>query len=138
MANATSLSKLFGEGQTQPETFEYNNITINQTYQTVHVRDRLVQLEYKEFQLLWILMENQGNVVRNHQIKEHLWGEEYVPVEFVHAYMERLKFKLGEDAASLIVEIPAIGFRIEKKSENEISPRYETDFMKFRLLFRHY
>ncbi len=138
MSYTTSLSKLFGEGQTQPETFEYNDISINRTHHTVHVQDRLVHLDYKEFQLLWLLMEYEGAVVRFSEIQDYLWGPKSVPLEFVHAYVERLKFKLGSVEGALIQEVPEIGFRIDGKPKKTVAPINAKDFMKFRLLFRHY
>ncbi len=112
MANAKTLSKLFGGDHPQPESFEYDCIEINRVNHTVHVYDKNVHLAFKEFQLLWVLMEYRGAIVRLKDIRDRLWGQDgSVSDEFILSYVDRVREKLGSYAGSFIEEVPGIGFR---------------------------
>lgn len=51
-----------------------DNITLNPMNHQVTLNDELLLLSGKEYQLLYELMRNTGNVVRKHELEQRLFG----------------------------------------------------------------
>jgi helicase len=80
---------------------------------TVWMNDGAVQLQEKQFQLLFLLAEHCGKCVSYESIYERLWGELVVESNQIHYQKRKLIERIGEkgpDASSLIKTIPKQGF----------------------------
>ena len=55
----------------------YDNITINTRKRSVKVDGKLVDLTYKEFEMLLLFMNNIGNVVTREDFLLKIWGYDY-------------------------------------------------------------
>lgn len=73
---------------------------------------REVELTYKEFELLRMLMENSGNVVSRELLMEKIWGYDYEGENrTLDVHIRSLRKKL-ETAEDLIETVRGVGYRI--------------------------
>ena len=78
-----------------------------------------VELTYKEFELLQLLMRNHGIVVPRDTIMERVWKENFEgESRTIDMHIKSLRQKLG-DAGKIIRTVRNVGYRAEWKDENE-------------------
>lgn len=71
-----------------------------------------VELTYKEFRLLCMLMESKGNVLTRDQLLTNIWGYDFDgETRTVDVHIRTLRQKLGE-CGSMIETVRGIGYRI--------------------------
>ena len=79
---------------------------------TVRVADRDVALTHKEFELLCLLLENQGLVLTRDAIMDRVWDQEFARENrTVDVHIRALRAKLGEGGAC-IETVRGFGYRI--------------------------
>ena len=79
---------------------------------TVSVEGREVTLTYKEFQILCLLLENQGLVLSRNTLMDQVWGMEIDRENrTLDVHIRTLRAKLGE-AGSYIETVRGIGYKI--------------------------
>lgn len=83
----------------------------------VYAEGHEVVLTLKEFELLRMLMENEGRVLTRGQLLEHVWGVTYVgETRTVDVHVQTLRQKLGKvlpGAESLIATIRGVGYSLK-------------------------
>ncbi len=82
----------------------------------VHLRDQLVTLPRKEFELLELLMDRVGRVVSRDFAIEQVWGDDYVgDTKTLDVHINRLRGRLEDDPAkpTRILTIRGVGYRFE-------------------------
>ena len=75
---------------------------------------RSVDLAFKEFELLRILFEHAGTVVRRGALMDELWGPDwYGSDKKLDVHMSTLRHKLGDDSANpqVVHTVRGVGFR---------------------------
>lgn len=78
-----------------------------------------MELTYKEFELLQLLMRNHGIVVPRDTIMERVWKENFEgESRTIDMHIKSLRQKLG-DAGKIIRTVRNVGYRAEWKDENE-------------------
>jgi DNA-binding response OmpR family regulator len=78
------------------------DITLETDSKTVMVRERMVRLTRKEFELLLYFMVNKNRVLSKQSIAEHLWGDDYDMADnydFVYVHINNLRKKLHQAGA---------------------------------------
>jgi two-component system KDP operon response regulator KdpE len=79
-----------------------------------------VHLTPKEFDLLRLLLQEQGRVLTQRTILAHVWGLEYVDdTHILRTFVHQLRSKLSAvtpEAGALIVNDPGVGYRIDAPS----------------------
>ncbi len=79
---------------------------------TVRVSDRDVSLTHKEFELLCLLLENQGLVLTRDAIMDRVWDQEFARENrTVDVHIRALRAKLGE-GGTCIETVRGFGYRI--------------------------
>jgi len=69
-------------------------------------------LTAKEFDLLAFLVRHRGRTCTHQMILAEVWGSGYrEEARYVHAYVHRLRVKLGDEAGELIESVPGVGYR---------------------------
>ena len=87
-------------------------ISIDERAHTVCVSGRDVQLTLKEYQLLVLLMKNQGAVLTRDVLLENIWGyNNESETRTVDVHIRTLRQKLGADGA-LIETVRGVGYRM--------------------------
>ena len=80
----------------------------------VHVRDQMVDLTPREYELLKVLLGRAGSVVTRRRLLRAVWGAAYSEEShYLHVYVSRLRRRLAEaGAADVIVAEPGVGYRV--------------------------
>ena len=87
-------------------------ISIDERAHTVCVSGRDVQLTLKEYQLLVLLMKNQGAVLTRDVLLENIWGYgSESETRTVDGHIRTLRQKLG-DSGALIETVRGVGYRM--------------------------
>ena len=87
-------------------------LTLNtETYQVV-VAGTLLDLTYKEFELLRFLIQRPERVFTRSDLLQQVWGYDfYGGTRTVDVHVRRLRAKLGEEHAGLIQTVRSVGYR---------------------------
>ncbi len=92
--------------------FTVGKVTLSPEKHRVMVDGREVALTYKEFELLRLMMENQGIVFSRDQLLTKIWGYAFDgESRTVDVHVRSLRQKLGE-AGGMIETVRGIGYRI--------------------------
>ena len=77
-------------------------LRLNTVKQTLSVRDREIELAEKEFELLKMLLINQGIVLSRNKIMDQVWGFDYEgESRTVDMHIKTLRQKLGEGGSAI-------------------------------------
>jgi DNA-binding response OmpR family regulator len=89
----------------RPPQIVVGNLTLDTSAQTVKRGNTSIPLTTKEYALLEFLARNAGRVVGRAEIAEHVWDETFDPFSnLIEVYINRLRRKLGDDAAKPILQ----------------------------------
>ena len=102
------------QGGAAPNTvIRYKEITVDTDSLTVLVGTESVSLTTREFEILKLLLENQGRVVSRERLLDTVWGYDYVGDEkIVNTHIKNIRKKLGVD---YIETMRGAGYKIEKE-----------------------
>ena len=88
-------------------------IEINKAAHQVKIDGKLVELSFKEFELLTYFVENQGIALSREKILNSVWNYDYYgDARTIDTHVKKLRSKLG-DKASLIKTVWGIGYKFE-------------------------
>ena len=92
-------------------TLSHGAITIDRGRHEVRVNGAEVQLAPKEFDLLWTLLEERGNVLTRDQLLERVWGYTFAgDTRTVDVHVRQLRRKLGDPCP--IVTVWGVGYKV--------------------------
>jgi DNA-binding response OmpR family regulator len=93
----------------------FGEITIDAQARNVSIKDRLVSLTRKEYELLLYLIVNKNKVISKNSIAEHLWGDDmdiagsYDPI---YAHIKNLRKKLvSAGAPDYLKSVYGLGYK---------------------------
>ncbi len=93
------------------------DVTIDPERHVVTIRDEVVKLPLKEFELLYVLMVNAGKVMTRENLIDRVWGSDYFgDTKTLDVHIKRLRSKVESDPANPvnIVTIRGLGYKYEK------------------------
>jgi DNA-binding response OmpR family regulator len=91
----------------------------SETYQ-VTVAGRVVDLTYKEFELLRFLVQRPGRVFTRTQLLQEVWGYNfYGGTRTVDVHVRRLRAKLGVEHEGLVQTVRGVGYRAAEPRSSE-------------------
>ena len=94
-------------------TLSYSNIIINPDSRRVTVSGEEVVLTYKEFELLHMLIENNGIVLTRDRLMNEIWGTDFEgETRTVDVHIRTLRQKLGS-AGDIIVTVRNVGYKVD-------------------------
>ena len=95
----------------------FSHLRIDPASRRAWMDGRLVELTAVEFDLLWILAQNNDRVLSREQLLEKVWGYDYYgDTRVVDVHIGHVRQKLGSDAP--IETIRGVGYRFEDKQVN--------------------
>jgi two-component system KDP operon response regulator KdpE len=100
-------------------TFECSELKIDFSCRVVFVRGSQIRLTPKEFELLAILVVNQGRPLRHRMLLQAIWGPDYgEETEYLRVFISQLRKKIESDPTQpqLIRTEPWLGYRFEPPS----------------------
>ncbi len=96
------------------EIISYETITLNSNQKSVNIDGKMVILTKKEFDILYILLKNPGNIYSRQTILELVWNDEsYVLDRTVDVHITRLRKKIGKYGNNIISRT-GYGYYFEK------------------------
>lgn len=96
-----------------PDNSEYNlgDLYVNTEKHIIKVKGEDVVLSYKEYSLLIMLLEANGNVVKREDLLEKIWGDFYNESRTLDVHIRKLRIKL-ENSGVKIETVKNIGYKI--------------------------
>jgi len=87
-------------------------LVIDEATYSVRLRGHVLDLTYKEFELLKYLVQHPGRVFTRSQLLQEVWGYDYFGgTRTVDVHVRRLRAKLGTDYEVLIGTVRNVGYR---------------------------
>ena len=87
-------------------------VVIDDAAYTAKLGKRMLDLTFKEFELLKYLAQHPGRVFTREQLLQEVWGYDYFGgTRTVDVHVRRLRAKLGPDHESLIGTVRNVGYR---------------------------
>jgi two-component system KDP operon response regulator KdpE len=112
------LRRLGGSDVGPDGRLRLGSIELDPTRRSVSVAGNPVHLSPREYELLKVLLSNQGRLVTRERLLRAVWGLAYADArEYLHVYVGRLRHKLSEAGVGpaiddMIATEPGIGYRV--------------------------
>jgi two-component system KDP operon response regulator KdpE len=116
LARVRAHLRRVGTKESEDAVIELGDFRIDPGARTVQVKDRLVHLTPKEFDLLVFLARRAGKVVTHRALLGAVWGGESTEqVEYLRVFVGQLRKKLEPSASSprYLVTEPWVGYRFQ-------------------------
>ncbi len=95
------------------ETLSAGGIVINKSAHEVTIDGKVLELSFKEFELLTYFIENQGIALSREKILNHVWNYDYFgDARTIDTHVKKLRNKLGSKG-ELIRTIWGMGYKFE-------------------------
>ena len=103
---------LSGDDDTGAGQITAGDLVIDETTYSARVDGRLLDLTYKEFELIKHLAQHPGRVFTRAQLLQEVWGYDYFGgTRTVDVHVRRLRAKLGLEHEVLIGTVRNVGYR---------------------------
>lgn len=87
-------------------------VSINETTYTARLKGKVLDLTFKEFELLKYLTQHPGRVFTRAQLLQEIWGYDYFGgTRTVDVHIRRLRSKLGPEFEAIIGTVRNVGYR---------------------------
>ena len=112
------LRRAGGSGVAPDGCLRLGPIELDPIRREVRAAGNLVRLTPHEYELLKVLLSNQGRLVTRERLLRAVWGQAYTAEsQYVHVYVSRLRHKLHEAGAGpiaerLFVTETGVGYRV--------------------------
>jgi DNA-binding response OmpR family regulator len=109
-----AIGKLTQRGQSDDEAhiIRSGEVVVDEATYTAKLGGRVLDLTFKEFELLKYLAQHPGRVFTRDQLLQEVWGYDYFGgTRTVDVHVRRLRAKLGSDHESLIGTVRNVGYR---------------------------
>lgn len=93
------------------EAYSIGNLYVNPNKHIVKISGEDVELSFKEYQLLMLLLEADGKVVKREVLLTKIWGEFYDESRTLDVHIRKLRIKL-ENAGIKILTVKNVGYRL--------------------------
>ena len=104
----------------EQKIFSLGKILLDDERHSVYVDEKLVELTYKEYELLRLLMANNGIVLTRNMIMQKVWGTDFEgESRTVDMHIKTLRQKLLEEGGC-IKTVRNVGYVMEQKDEKKI------------------
>jgi len=114
-----------GEPDDVPGEIRSGELTIDEATYSARLRGRVLDLTFKEFELLKYLAQHPGRVFTRAQLLQEVWGYDYFGgTRTVDVHVRRLRAKLGPEYESLIGTVRNVGYRFVPDHRAEEAPAH--------------
>jgi DNA-binding response OmpR family regulator len=95
-----------------PDEILSGELAIDEATYSARLRGRVLDLTFKEFELLKFLAQHPGRVFTRAQLLQEVWGYDYFGgTRTVDVHVRRLRAKLGPEHEALIGTVRNVGYR---------------------------
>ncbi len=110
------------EGEDEVGPITAGALVIDEATYSVRLRGRLLDLTYKEFELLKYLAQHPGRVFTRSQLLQEVWGYDYFGgTRTVDVHVRRLRAKLGAEHEVLIGTVRNVGYRFVPEVADDLT-----------------
>ena len=96
----------------EPDEIRSGDLTIDEATYSARLRGRILDLTFKEFELMKFLAQHPGRVFTRAQLLQEVWGYDYFGgTRTVDVHVRRLRAKLGTEHEALIGTVRNVGYR---------------------------
>jgi DNA-binding response OmpR family regulator len=107
-----AAGRLAADGEPEDVQITNGDVVIDEATYSARVKGRLLDLTYKEFELLKYLAQHPGRVFTRAQLLQEVWGYDYYGgTRTVDVHVRRLRAKLGSEHEVLIGTVRNVGYR---------------------------
>jgi DNA-binding response OmpR family regulator len=100
------------DGEDDTMVIRSGGVVVEEATYTARLDGRVLDLTFKEFELLKYLAQHPGRVFTRHQLLQEVWGYDYFGgTRTVDVHVRRLRAKLGPDNETLIGTVRNVGYR---------------------------
>ncbi|WP_434615052.1 winged helix-turn-helix transcriptional regulator [Arthrobacter sp. A5] len=108
-----ALARSGASDEAVPAEIRAAGVVIDENSYTARVNGAVLNLTYKEFELLKYLAQHPGRVFTRAQLLNEVWGYDYYGgTRTVDVHVRRLRAKLGSDHENLIGTVRNVGYRL--------------------------
>jgi DNA-binding response OmpR family regulator len=102
-------------------------VVVDEATYTAKIGGRVLDLTFKEFELLKYLAQHPGRVFTRDQLLQEVWGYDYFGgTRTVDVHVRRLRAKLGTDNEALIGTVRNVGYRFVLPPREQVKDRSES------------
>ncbi|MFD0775143.1 winged helix-turn-helix domain-containing protein [Streptomonospora algeriensis] len=95
-----------------PDEIRRGDLVIDEATYIARLRGRILDLTFKEFELLKFLAQHPGRVFTRAQLLQEVWGYDYFGgTRTIDVHVRRLRAKLGSEHESMIGTVRNVGYR---------------------------
>ena len=116
IARVKAILRRTSQKSEEKDEIHYDYLAINLIKHEVKVKDEIIDLKPKEFDLLRLLSTNAGKVFTRDFLLEQLWGYDYLgDTRTVDVHMRRLRQKIEDDPANprFLRTVHGIGYKFQ-------------------------
>lgn len=110
MSRVRAVLRRFEKTQIQ-KSYTLGELYVDPQKHIITVSGEEVSLSYKEYLLLMVLLEAEGNVVERDKLLTSVWGEYYTESRTLDVHIRKLRVKLG-DVGKMIQTVKGIGYKL--------------------------
>jgi DNA-binding response OmpR family regulator len=112
------IARLNGVSEEVSPEIERGDLVIDESAYSVKIRGQLIDLTFKEFELLKFLAQHPGRVFSRQQLLQEVWGFDYFGgTRTVDVHVRRLRAKLGPEHENFIGTLRNVGYKFESTKE---------------------
>ncbi len=112
MARIEAILRRTGSGE-QEESIQVGEIVLNKAAHIVTVDGQVIDLSFKEFELLKYFLENQGIALSREKILNNVWNYDYFgDARTIDTHVKKLRSKMGKKG-EYIKTIWGMGYKFE-------------------------
>ena len=115
-----AIGRLDALGDDDPEAhvIRSGEVSVDDATYTAKVGSRVLDLTFKEFELLKYLAQHPGRVFSRQQLLSEVWGYDYFGgTRTVDVHVRRLRAKLGPEHETLIGTVRNVGYRFVSSAD---------------------
>ena len=119
-----ALTRADQAGEPLHQEIQASGIVIDEDSYTARVHGEVLNLTYKEFELLKYLAQHPGRVFTRAQLLNEVWGYDYYGgTRTVDVHVRRLRAKLGAEHENLISTVRNVGYllAVSKTPDGELT-----------------
>ena len=102
-----------------PEAMTVGSLSLDTVQHAAHLHGSPLDLTSKEFDVLAFLAAHAGKVCTHKMILTAVWGNSYAnEAQYLHAYVHRLRQKLGDQSGIELKTAPGIGYLLSAEPDS--------------------
>ena len=111
-------SQKYNNSNQKENVIDFRGILINKDTHEFYFNEKKVELTKIEFEILWLLCENRGKIIKTDELFSKVWGSKYFEKDnntvMVHIRHLREKMNDIEKKPKYIKTVYGVGYKIEK------------------------